>query len=117
MSDDLIIHSINIGWNHSSLSSLLQLTAANVVLIQEPSWVCIVPGTSDLHPNGVECWGMVNHPLWESYIPQCNLSFAPDAHPQVATFIRKSLLCSYSIFSLSSFDSFCSIGIEIGCMG
>src|SRR6266850_543254 len=113
MIDDLIIHSVNIGQNHSALSSLLQLTVANVVLIQEPSWVHIVPGTSDLHPEGIECWGTVNHPLWESYIPPCSQPFAPNDRPRVATFVCKSLLCSYSVSSLPSFSSFCCVGIEI----
>src|SRR6267142_2087646 len=113
MSNDLIIHSVNIGQNHSSLSSLLQLTAANVVLIQEPSWVLIVPGTSDLHPEGIEHWGTINHPLWEAYIPSCTQPFAPDNCPHVVTFVHKSLLCSYSISSIPLFDSFCTIAIEI----
>ena len=48
----LKILSVNMGKRCETLTALLQLTFADILLIQEPAWSAIIPERSDMDPEG-----------------------------------------------------------------
>src|SRR6266850_1200647 len=112
MSKDLIILSINLRKNHADLSSVLETTLADILLVQEPSWVRLVPLRSDSDPSGTETRGSINHPKWHALFPSM-AGPAPDACPLIAIFLRKSSTHSFIVSILPSFSSLASLGITI----
>jgi Endonuclease-reverse transcriptase len=94
-STHLQILSVNINRSNFKLTSLLQTTAADCILVQEPWWGNLVPRRSDMNPDGDPTLGTVAHPGWTVFTP--DLSSSPDGHPWVLTFIRKSLTASCSV--------------------
>src|SRR5487761_1223243 len=89
MSEHPSILSVNVGKRHASHESILQTSSADILLIQEPAWFNLVPSRSDYNPDGTPSWGTCRNDMWEVYLPprltKC---------PEVATFIRKSLISS-----------------------
>ena len=43
---------------------MLETTDAHILLIQEPSWGCLVPKKSDNDPDGITVKGTYSHPKW-----------------------------------------------------
>jgi endonuclease/exonuclease/phosphatase (EEP) superfamily protein YafD len=100
----LQIVSVNINRSNFKLTSLLQTSTADCILVQEPWWGNLVPRRSDTDPDGDPAWGTVAHPGWTVFTP--DLSTSPDGHPRVLTFVRKSLTasCSVTPIALSHYD-------------
>src|SRR6267142_2780596 len=112
MSDNLTILSVNVRKNHRDLEAILESTLADIILVQEPSWVRLVPLRSDTDPLGDETRGSVNHPKWNALFPLM-AGPTPDERPLVATFLRKSSTRSFVISVLPSFSSLTSLGLNI----
>src|SRR6267142_3304606 len=112
MSNTLIILSVNVRKSHKDLETILETTLADVLLVQEPSWVRLVPLCSDTNPLGEVTRGSVNHPKWHALFPPM-AGPTPTSRPLVATFLRKSSTCSFIISILPSFSSLTSLGINI----
>jgi len=112
MSDTLIILSVNVRKSHKDLKAILETTLADVLLVQEPSWVRLVPLRSDTDPLGEETQGSVNHPKWHALFPSI-AGTLPHTRPLVATFLCKSSTHSFTISILPSFSSLTSLGINI----
>jgi hypothetical protein len=113
----LQILSVNMNRSNFKLTSLLQTTAADCILVQEPWWGNLVPRRSDIDPDGDPTLGTVTHLGWTVFMP--DLSSSPDGHPKVLTFVRKSLTASCSItpIDLAHYDllglSFRSSGFHL----
>jgi len=112
MSDALTILSVNVRKNHHDLETILETTLADIILVQEPSWVRLVPLRSDTDPLGDETRGSVNHPKWNALFPPM-AGPTPDSRPLVATFLRKTTTHSFVISVLPSFSSLTSLGLNI----
>src|SRR5882672_7956328 len=112
MSEHLTILSVNVRKSHKDLETILETTLADILLVQEPSWVRLVPLRSDTDPLGVETRGSVNHPKWNTLFPPM-AGPTPDARPLVATFLRKSSTRSFVVSILPSFSSLTSLGLNI----
>jgi endonuclease/exonuclease/phosphatase (EEP) superfamily protein YafD len=93
--DKLHILSVNMNRSNFKLTSLLQSTTADCLLVQEPWWGTLIPQRSDTDPDGCPTFGTVAHPAWTAFTPPSSSS--PDGHPRVATFFRKRLLTSFSV--------------------
>jgi len=112
MPKDLIILSVNLQKSHKDLTSVLETTLADILLIQEPSWVQLVPHCSDTDPNGEDTRGSINHPKWNTLFPPM-AGLSPDSRPLVATFLCKSTTHLYVVSLLPSFSSLSSLGIVV----
>jgi len=112
MSNALTILSVNVRKNHQDLEAILETTLADIILVQEPSWVRLVPLRSDTDPQGDETRGSVNHPKWNALFPP-TAGPTPEARPLVATFLRKSTTHSFIVSILPSFSSLTSLGLNI----
>src|SRR5579863_6307936 len=108
MPDDLILLSANLGRRHSALETLLQSSPAHILLIQEPSWVSLVPEHSDSDPTGIPVYGTARHRDWVAFLPPPS----PD-RPRVATFIRSSLVRSWAITTYPPFSSYTGLGLIV----
>src|SRR5579863_1967670 len=106
MPESLTLLSANLGRRHSALETLLQSTPAHILLIQEPSWISLVPEHSDSDSTGVPVYGTACHADWITYLPPPS----PD-RPRVATFIRSSLVHSWVITTYAPFSSYSSLGL------
>src|SRR5579863_5807475 len=104
MPESLTLLSANLGRRHSALETLLQSTPAHILLIQEPSWVPLVPGRSDADSAGVPVYGTARHSDWTTFLP-------PPSHerPRVATFIHSSLIRSWVVTTYSPFASYTTL--------
>jgi hypothetical protein len=71
---NLIILSVNVNKQRPAMESILELTTANILLIQEPPWGRLVPTVSDSDPDGVVRKGTSRHTAWECLLP-------PSFHP------------------------------------
>jgi hypothetical protein len=89
MSKHLMILSINVNRSLVILTALLETSAADILMTQEPYWGPLVPCRSDVDPDGTKVTGMVNHKGWEVYHPTV---VNDDNYPQVATFVRKEVV-------------------------
>src|SRR6267142_2461460 len=112
MSNTLIILSVNVRKSHKDLETILETTLADVLLVQEPSWVCLVPLRSDTNPLGEDTRGSVNHPKWNALFPPM-AGTAPTSCPLVTIFLCKSSTHSFIVSILPSFSSLTSLGINI----
>src|ERR1700730_9806174 len=70
-SDTLIltILSANVNKQRSAMESILELTTANILLIQEPPWGSLVPLVSDSDPDGTVRKGTSRHLACECLPP------------------------------------------------
>src|SRR6267142_1075296 len=112
MPDNLTILSVNVRKSHKDLETILETTLADILLVQEPSWVRLVPLRSDTDPLGVETQGSVNHPKWNALFPPL-AGPTPDSRPLVTTFLRKSSTHSFVVSILPSVSSLTSSGLNI----
>jgi Reverse transcriptase (RNA-dependent DNA polymerase)/Endonuclease-reverse transcriptase len=110
-SDRLHIISVNMNRSNFKLTSLLQTTSANCVLVQEPWWGNLIPRHSDTDPDGDPALGTVSHPAWTVFTP--NLSSSPDGHPRVLTFVRKSLAASCSVTPIGDLADYDLLGLSL----
>ena len=69
MQDNIYILSANMNRQPDALTSLLETTDADILLIQEPSWGRLVPKKSDTDPDGIEVKGTCSHPKWHTILP------------------------------------------------
>ena len=109
---NLSILSVNLQKSHKDLAILLESMPADILLVQEPSWVQLVPRCSDTDPLGEDTQGSVNHPGWNTLFPLM-AGPSPDSRPLVATFLRKSTTHLYVISMIPSFTSLSSLGITL----
>jgi Endonuclease-reverse transcriptase len=109
--DRLHIISVNMNRSNFKLTSLLQSTSADCVLVQEPWWGNLIPWRSDSDLDGDPTLGMVSHPVWSVFTP--NLSSSLDGHPQVITFIHKSLSASCSVTPIGDLTFYDLLGLSL----
>ena len=107
----LTIASVNANCNHTITSSLLQCSHAHILLVQEPSWVTLVPGRSDSDPDGVPRHGLACHPDWIPFTPEGG-ELVSD-RPHVVTWIRSYLVDSLCIDVLPAFRTNTSVGLTL----
>jgi hypothetical protein len=93
--DKLHILSVNMNRSNFKLTCLLQSTAADCLLVQEPWWGTLIPQRSDTDPDRCPVFGTVAHPAWSAFTPPSSSS--PDGHPWVITFLRKRLLALITV--------------------
>jgi hypothetical protein len=110
-SDRLLILSVNMNRSNFKLTSLLQSTSADCVLVQEPWWGSLVPRHSDTDPEGDPSFGTVSHPAWSTFTPP--LLSSPDSHPRVITFICKRLSASLSVALITDLSFYDLLGISL----
>ena len=108
----LKILSVNTGKRREMLTALLQLTFADILLIQEPAWSAIIPERSDMDPEGKSRYGEVCHPKWTALAP------LPPYHPafkgpHVMIYCRTEVLSTLSIAIVPSFNTYHSLMIDL----
>src|SRR6267142_328387 len=104
MSNSLTVLSVNLQKSHKDLKTILETTLTDVLLVQEPSWVCLVPRRSDTDLLREDTQGSVNHPQWNALFPPL-VGPSPESRPLVATFLCKSTMSPYVVSVLPSFSS------------
>jgi endonuclease/exonuclease/phosphatase (EEP) superfamily protein YafD len=109
--DKLHILSVNMNRSNFKLTSLLQSTTADCLLVQEPWWGALIPQRSDTDPDGCPTFGTVAHPAWTAFTPPSSSS--PDGHPQVVTFFRKRLLASLTVTPSPDLSSYNLLGLTL----
>ena len=94
MSDTPItIVSVNMWkWNPLSIA-FLQVTHADIVMIQELWFGHLVPLCSDTDPEGEKVWGFAAHPGWETFAPKHQKGDVC----KVMTYVQQSLLMSWDV--------------------
>jgi Endonuclease-reverse transcriptase len=110
-SDSLHILSVNMNRSNFKLTSLLQSSFADCILVQEPWWGPLVPKRSDTDPDSELSFGTVSHPAWTAFTP--SISGSPDGHPRVITFFRKRLLASCSVTPIADLSFYDLIGLSL----
>jgi hypothetical protein len=116
MSENLTITilSANVNKQRASMESILELTTANILLIQEPPWGPLVPTVSDANPEGATRKGTSRHQAWECLLPPpSTFSTVTDSRPCVALFYRKRLASSCNLSPIPSLTSYHSIGVDV----
>jgi hypothetical protein len=109
---NLIILSANVNKQRSAMESILELTPANILLIQEPPWGSLVPLVSDSDPEGSVRKGTSRHQAWECLLPPPS-SLTTDNRPHVAFFYRRRLATSCTFSTIPSLTSYHSIGVDV----
>src|SRR6267142_813659 len=112
MSNSLTVLSVNLQKSHKDLKTILETTLTDVLLVQEPSWVCLVPRRSDTDLLREDTQGSVNHPQWNALFPPL-VGPSLESRPLVTTFLRKSTTSPYVVLLLPSFSSLSSLGITL----
>jgi hypothetical protein len=96
------------------MESILELTTANILLIQEPPWGQLVPTVSDSDPDGKVRKGTSRHRAWECLLPPAStFSTVADSRPRVAFFYRRRLATSCTFLPIPSLASYHSIGVDV----
>ena len=110
MQDNLIIISVNMNCQLDALITMLKTTDTSILLIQEPSWGCLVLKKSDDDPEGVEVKGTCSHPRWWTILPTTSKG---DLVPHVAIFLRSDLTNSLTYSILPDMNSYACLGIRL----
>jgi hypothetical protein len=108
----LIILSANVNKQRAAMESILELTTANVLLIQEPPWGSLVPCVSDSDPDGIVRKGTSRHQAWECLLPPPS-ALISEERPRVAFFYRRRLATSCTFSPIPSLTSYHSIGVDV----
>ena len=108
MQDNLTIISANMNRQQDALLTMLEITDASILLIQEPSWGRLVPKKSDIHPDRVEVRGTCSHPRWRTILPHTS---EDDHAPHVAIFLCSDLTNSITYSILPDMNSYACLGI------
>jgi endonuclease/exonuclease/phosphatase (EEP) superfamily protein YafD len=109
--DQLHILLVNMNRSNFKLTSLLQSTTADCLLVQEPWWGALIPQCSDTDPDGCPAFGTIAHPAWSAFTPPSSSS--PDGHPWVITFLRKRLLASFTVTPSPDLSSYNLLGLTL----
>ena len=69
---DTPITIVSVNMQHCNPLSLafLEATSADIVMLQEPWFGCLIPLHSDTDPNGEQVHGFAAHPGWETFAPK-----------------------------------------------
>jgi hypothetical protein len=93
----IVVASLNANRQNPVISTVLSMTTADILMIQEPWWGKIGVRRSDSDPEGVPVKGHVAHPNWDCHAPP-----GPD-RPKVIFYTRKSIGCL-----ITTIDDACS---------
>ena len=110
MQDNICILSANMNRQHDALISLLEITDAHILLIQEPSWGRLVPKKSDMDPEGIEVKGTCSHPKWRTILP---ITSDDDPCPHVVIFLRSDLTDTLMYSIIPDANSYSCLGIRL----
>ena len=110
MQDNLLILSANINQQPDALISMLETTNAHILLIQEPSWGCLVPKKSDNDPDGITVKGTCSHPKWRTILP---ITSTTDPAPHVAIFLHSDLTMSVTYSVIPTMNSYFCLGLRL----
>ena len=89
------IMSVNMNWQSLLTYTLLQISTADILVIQEP-WIRTVLTTcSDSDPLGTSVLGATNNNMWECYLP----SFTDPNVVHIAVYVKFDLACTFSIIN------------------
>ena len=110
MQDNLLILSANVNRQPSALITILETTDASILLIQEPSWGCLVPKKSDEDPEGIEVYGTCSHPRWRTILP---ITTSDDPDPHVAIFLKTDLTNSVTYSLLPEVNNYSCLGLRL----
>ena len=89
---------------------MLETTDAHILLIQEPSWGCLVPKKSDDDPDSIEVRGTCTHPRWCTILP---ITSNDDPDPHIAIFLRTNLTNTLTYSILPIMNSYSCLGIQL----
>lgn len=110
MLHDLRILSVNINRQLDALTTILETTDANILLIQKPSWGRLVPKKSDTDPDGIEVKGTISHPRWRTILPLVSES---DPSPCVTIFLCSDLTDRLTYSIIPDMNSYTCLGIRL----
>ena len=110
MSHDLLILSVNINRQPNALTTILETTDANILLIQKPSWGRLVPKKSNTDPEGLKVKGTVSHPRWRMILPIISKSDPP---PHITIFLHSNLTDRLIYSILPNMNSYSCLGIHL----
>ena len=108
MQDNLLILSANMNRQPDALTTMLETTDASILLIQEPSWGCLVPKKSDDNLDRVEVQGTCSHPRWRTILP---ITSEGDPDPHIAIFLRSDMTNQLTYSILPAMNSYTCLGI------
>jgi len=80
--------------------AFLQATSADIVMVQEPWFGCLIPSHSDTNPKGDDMWGFTAHPGWEFFAPRHQKGDVC----KVMTYVRQTLIMSRDVHVVSLDD-------------
>ena len=98
MSDTPVtIVSVNMRRRNPLSIAFLEATSADIVMIQEPWFGCLVPLRSDTDPDGEVVRGFAAHPGWEIFPPK----HQKGDWCKVVTYVQQSFLLSRDVWVMS----------------
>jgi hypothetical protein len=110
MQDNLLILLANVNCQPSALITILETTDASILLIQEPSWGCLVSKKSDVDLEGTEVRGTCSHPRWRTILLTTSND---DPNPHIAIFLRTNLTNTLTYSVIPAMNAYACIGIRL----
>jgi len=94
------IVSVNMQKRNPLFIAFLQVTHADIVMVQEPWFSCLIPSHSDSNPDSDEVQGFAAHPGWEFFSPK----HQKGDMCKVVTYVQQTLLMSRNVQVVSLDD-------------